>query len=393
MEEINADPPLMLYVVWHPNYTGGEKVGHLLLNQFASNRYTYVSGGERLRVMFRNAVAPGAHEPIPMDWGSSHTAAVVVLLDKLLVNDDTWVNYVRRLAGEAQEAGFRARVIPVAMEDGVLDMGLAEQALRWHDWAEPDDERERRLVRELKYTFSRMLRHQLAELTCPSDGRDTLGDYLVKVRVFLSHSKHDDFGEPVARKLRKWLNYNADLATFLDIQDIPPGVPFDSVINHEVDGNVMVAIYTNSYSSREWCRREVVRAKRLNVPMLVVNCLQDVDERAFPYLGNVPVVRMNPETMDRFADVAAYIMDEVFKDFLWQCRVEGFRKRFPETTFLARVPELISLASRPPATMGTRWDIVYPGPPLGTEEVDLFADVSGDVRVLSLIDWLAWRKR
>ena len=97
--------------------------------------------------------------------------------------------------------------------------------------------------------------------------------------------------------------------------------------------------------------------------------------------------------MDRSADVAAYIMDEVFKDFLWQCRVEGFRKRFPETTFLARVPELISLASRPPATIGTRWDIVYPGPPLGTEEVDLFADVSGDVRVLSLIDWLAWRKR
>ena len=193
--------------------------------------------------------------------------------------------------------------------------------------------------------------------------------------------------------MRSWLNDNSGLATFLDILDIPPGVPFESVINHEVDRSVMVAIHTDSYSSREWCRREVVRAKRLNVPMLVIDCLEDVDERYFPYLGNVPTIRMSPGVVDRLEIVAGYLLDELFKDFLWQCRVEGYRKRFPETIFLSRAPELISLASRPQAATGNKWDIVYPGPPLGTEELELFADIAGDIRTFSLIDWLAWRQR
>ena len=393
VEEINTAPPLTLYVVWHPHYTSGEGVGNQLLDHFGSHRFTYVSGGDRVRVMFRNAVAPGADEPMQIDWDSSQTTAVVVLLDHALISDHSWANYVRKLAGEAREDSFRNHVIPVAMEDGVLNMGLAEQALRWHDWAESAEEKEWRLVRELKYTFSRMLRHRMAELRHPTGDRDSLGDYLEKVKVFLSHSKHDAYGETVAGNLRRWLNDNANLATFLDIQDIPPGVPFDSVIDHEVDASVMVAIHTDSYSSREWCRREVVRAKRLNVPMLTVNCLKEIDERAFPYLGNVPSVRMNPETVDRLTEVAGCIMDEVFKDFLWRCRVEDLYRRFPETTFLARAPELISLASRPPATVGTGWHIVYPGPPLSTEELDLFADVASDVRVLSLTEWLAWRER
>jgi hypothetical protein len=352
----------------------------------------YVSGGDRVRVMFRNAIAPGAYEPLPVDWDGSHTSAVLVLLDNALIKDQLWVNYVRKLVEEAEADGFGARVIPVALEDGALGIDLVEQALKWHAWPETDVDKERRLFRELKYAFSLMLRHQLAELRYPPENRDTLGNYLEKVRVFLSHSKHDAFGESTARKLRRWLNENSDLATFLDIRNIPPGMPFDSVIDYEVANSVMVAIYTDSYSSREWCRREVVSAKRLNVPMLTVNCLQEVDERFFPYLGNVPSVRMNPETMDRLGLVADHLLDEVFKDFLWQCRVEGLRKLFPETNFLARAPELISLASRPEASIGTHWDIVYPGPPLSTEEIDLFADIAGDVRLYSLIEWLAWRE-
>lgn len=382
----------MLYVVWHPDFTIGESVGGLLLDHFGSHRYINVSGGDRLRVTFRNAVRLGANEPTQVDWNSSQTAAVVVLLDNKLIRDHPWVNYVQGLAEEARAAGFRACVIPVAMENGVLDHGLAEQALRWHQWPESQAGRQRRLIRELKYAFIRMLRHRLAELRHPLVDRDALGDFLVKVQVFLSHSKHDAHGLSVAHRLRTWLNDHAQLATFLDIQDIPPGVPFDSVIEHELGNSVMVAIYTDSYSSREWCRREVVRAKRLNVPMLTVDCLQEVDERSFPYMGNVPSIRMNPESTDRLEYVADYLMDEVFKDFLWQSRVDGLLTRFPDTTFLARAPELISLTSRPKALLGTPWDIVYPGPPLSTEEIDLFADVAQNIRVFSLIDWLARRE-
>ena len=392
ISELNAVPPFMLYVVWHRESTRGERVGNMLLDHFGSHRYRYASGGDSVRVIFRNAVVPGKEEPLPVDWDDSQTVAVVALLDKSLVSDDSWLNYVQNLALQADELGFRARVIPVTMEDEVLDNGFAQHALRWHDWGDSHPEKELRLLRELKYTFSRMLRHQLAEVRDSAVERDTLGDYLIKVQVFLSHSKHDPNGESVARQIRRWLLDNAALSTFMDIFDIPPGVSFESVINHEAGGSVMAAIYTDSYSSREWCRREVLRAKMRNVPMLVVDCLQESDDRSFPYLGNVPWVRMNPVAMNGFEHFAGYLLDEVFKDFLWQCRVEALLLDNPETTFLSCAPELLSLALLPPGTDGAHRDIVYPGPPLGREEIELFANVAPDVRLLSLVEWLARRE-
>ena len=69
------------------------------------------------------------------------------------------------------------------------------------------------------------------------------------------------------------------------------GVRFDAVIEDAIRHGVLVAIYTDSYSSREWCRREAILAKRHGVPMLVIDCLQDKDDRAFPYLWNKPSPR------------------------------------------------------------------------------------------------------
>ena len=395
MQDIDVDrpPPFSLYVVWHPDFTRGDRIGNLLLDHFGSLRYRYVAGGDSVGVIFRDEADPGAQEPLPIDWTHTGTTAVVVLLDNTLIEDPAWSKYVRNLAEQADRTGFGTRLIPVAMEGGVLAIGLVEQALRWHDWAGSDDEKERQLVRELTDTFIRMLRYQLARLRHTGDGHSALDDYLTNVRVFLSHSKHDGQGEIVADALRTWLNDNAKAAPFLDVRNIPAGVPFDSVLEHEVARSVMVTIYTDSYSSRDWCCREILTAKRRRVPMLVVDCLQDTDASSFPYLGNVPWVRMDPHTVDRLDYVAEHLLEEVFKDFLWQCRVESFRNAFPQTTFLARAPELISLTSIPPEYYGTAHDIVYPGPPISAQEEQLFVDLAPNIRVYSLNEWLAEVKK
>ena len=150
----------------------------------------------------------------------------------------------------------------------------------------------------------------------------------------------------------------------------------------------MVSIYTDSYSSREWCRHEVIEAKRMNVPMLVVDCLQTVDERSFPYLGNVPVIRMDPCSRDRVDQVASLLLDEVFKDFLWRQRVERFRRSHPQVMFTARPPELIALSVLTENDDDGEQLIVYPGPPLGLQETRLFADIVPNVRLHTLVDWL-----
>ena len=109
-----------------------------------------------------------------------------------------------------------------------------------------------------------------------------------------------------------------------------------------------MAVHTDTYSSREWCRREIIEAKRCNVPMIVVNCVRDVDERAFPYMGNVPNVRMDPgkavpDKTSRIERVIGCLLDEVFKDFLWRCRIKLANGKNPDVLFMARPPELISV--------------------------------------------------
>ncbi len=389
MLEATDRPPFVLYVVSHPGYVPEANVAELIRRHFGTDRYSNIVGGAGVSVLFRNANIPGSVTPLLIDWDEADATAAVILLNSALANDSAWMQYVRELIEEGESRGFSARVFPIAMEPDVLE-GLWDfphdiQALRWDRWAGSDAEREQRLLRELTYEFSRMLRHRLAQGT--GNGEDDLRRYRENIRVFLSHSKHDKQGEPVARSVRDWLHDNSALSSFLDVYDIPAGISSSAVIFDSIRDGVMVAIYTDSYSSREWCRHEVIEAKRRNIPMLVVDCLQTIDVRSFPYLGNVPVIRMDPESRDQIDQVAGLLLDEVFKDFLWRCRTERFRTSFPHTTFMTRSPELISLAALPDNAGGAERQIVYPDPPLSAEEVRLIADVRHDVHLRSFRQW------
>jgi len=213
---------------------------------------------------------------------------------------------------------------------------------------------------------------------------------LKKVQIFLSHSKHDDYGERIARAIRDHLYAGHGLSSFFDVHDIPAGLRFQRVLIQQVKMSAVVAVHTDSYSSREWCRREIIEAKRWNVPLVVANCISDLDERGFPYLGNVPIVRLDPRGPDRIDVVIGRLLDEVLKDFLWRCRVELVRDAADRAVvFVPRPPELISLVGVPTATEVPEPVIVYPDPPLSAEEERLFEEVAPRVRLRSMTEWLA----
>ena len=271
------------------------------------------------------------------------------------------------------------------MEPGGRELQLEEQALRWDRWEESNADRERRLVRDLTCEFIRMLRHRLRG---PEAAEASLADYLEKIQVFLSHSKHDDDGIHVARSIRNWLHEHSALSSFFDVHDIPAGLSFREVLLHQIEASAVVALYTDSYSSREWCRREIVEAKRRHVPMIVVDCLRDIDQRSIPYMGNVPVVRMGADQKDRIRRVIGCLLDEVFRTYLWRCRVKSFREAYSNVLFTARPPELISLATLPDQQSKTGSTIVYPEPPLGTDETRIFSEIAPNVRTLTLTEWM-----
>lgn len=384
-----ARPLLVVYVAWHPAFEQGASLAEILRKHFRRELYENVAGGTGLSVIFRSEPAPGTSKPFPIDLNEAEATAIVVLAESSLANDVEWVAYLRELANQAAEAGLCARLFPISIERaGLL---VDEQALRWDQWtsALPEKELHLRLISELTYEFCRMLRHYLEHLRRPAEDDEALVKYLQKVQIFLSHSKHDNDGEHIARLIRKEVQAGHGLATFFDVHDIPAGLRFNEVLLKQVAQSAVVAIHTDSYSSREWCRREIIEAKRRNVPLVVANCIENLDERGFPYMGNVPIVRMDPDETDRIHVIIGRLLDEVLKDFLWRCRIELAGVTQPNVFFVPRAPELISLAGLPPSTEVSQPTIVYPDPPLSAEEERLFEAVAPHVRLRSVTEWLA----
>lgn len=380
-------PLLALYVVWHPSFDEGAVVAEMLRAHFRRELFDSVAGGTGLSVLFRSEPGVGGSVPIEVDPASAETTAVIILGDGGMTRDPLWVEYVARLSEEAEWQGLRMRVLPVAFEREATEL-IIEQAIRFDKFVGSGEAKATRLVSELTLELCRMLRYYLVHLEHGGDSEEALNGYLEKVSVFLSHSKHAGNGEAIAQALRAHLHDGKGLASFFDVNDIPAGLPFDRVLLNRVRQSAVVAIHTDSFSSREWCRREIIEAKRHSVPLIVANCIGDRDERGFPYLGNVPIVRMDPFKMDRLDVVVGRILDEVMKDFLWKCRIKVAGAAGPEVTFLPRPPELISLAAIPVGALPDQV-IVYPDPPLSREEQRLFEAVAPQVELRSFTEWLA----
>ena len=375
--------------MWHPDFRPAARMADGIRDHFGTHRFRNVAGGAGIEVVFQGTSGSDAPDTLPVTWHVGCPIAVVAMIDGSLAKDPEWVGYLRDLSQRASTEDHRARLIPVAMEQGVLDdLQVNEHAICCYEWDSATESSEKRLMRELAYEFARMLRRQLYLLRRPHGEAPPLERYLEKIQTFVSYSRNDEHGREIAEEVRCWLYQNSALASFLDVYDIPAGLPFHEVIEHHIGRSIFLAIQTDSYSSREWCRREVIVAKRRGVPMIVVDCLNVGEERAFPYLGNVPVVRIDPVEKDRLPEIAGRLLDEVLADFLWRCRVELLSERWPDIVFMARPPELISLA-----TLGIKEEmrrvVVYPDPPLDQEELRLLRATRSDLQLRTMTQWLA----
>lgn len=387
---LSTRPFLVLYVVWHPAFDEGRLIAKKLYEHYRRELYSNVAGGTGLSVIYRPVPDPITLAPVTIDFSESETSAVVMLIDESFAGDDHYVAWSKDLMSETDALGLSTRVFPIAINSEATHMGFAEQAVRWDRWETLDtDARLRRLTSDLTYQFCRMLRSYLEHLHRPNEEEAVLEQYLKKVQIFLSHSKHDADGERIAKQIRQHIFNGDGLATFFDVHDIPTGVRFDKALLQQVKVSAVVAIHTDSFSSREWCRREIIEAKRSSAPLVVADCISDTDERGFPYMGNVPVVRMDPLKVDRIDHVIARLLDEVLKDFLWRCRVQLVRSTgATNAAFFPRSPELVSLAALS-SHPGEHVLVVYPDPPLGAEEQRLFEQIAPRYHLRSLTEFLA----
>lgn len=387
METANR-PLLDLYVTGHPSYQPGRELAELIKTHFSGDRHQAVVG-TGINVFFHHAPTLGdSNLPLLVDYDRAQITAIVALANSTLAADPAGRDYIKQLSSATQAKGLRARLFPVIMERVDNDLPFGEQALRWDKWEGSNEQKEQRLIRELTHELCRLLRHRLNRQGESKPGETLATDYPERVQLFISHSKHDRDGEAIAKKIRDWLHEYSSASSFFDTHDIPAGVRFEDVFSEEIAKGAIMALHTDSYSSREWCRREIIEAKRRHVPMIVVSCLRDLDLCAMPHLGNVPMVRVSPsQPGERIGVAVGHLLDEVFLDYAWRCRVRQYQETHPEVLFLYRPPELISLANWPNVQKES-CKIVYPGPRMHREDTRLFQQIAPGAAVQPLAAWL-----
>lgn len=184
-----------------------------------------------------------------------------------------------------------------------------------------------------------------------------------KVRIFISHSKKDkdNIGEVRAKQLRDYLRSETKLDSFFDVNDIMDGDRFDKQIEEGVDDALLLILFSSTYSSREWCRREALRAKEKSVPSVAVFLINKDIDRIYPYIGNMPSACYTDDWRPIVNLLLRTALDQYNEKLLLGEIVSGD----DETQVLPYPPEAYSFS----ILDSTKQCVLYPEPPLGEEEL------------------------
>ena len=153
--------------------------------------------------------------------------------------------------------------------------------------------------RQLTEVVSRHLHAFLAS----EDGSDVRLESAPPLTVFLSHAKKDGISN--AQALRDEIFGYGQIKAFYDENDLPIGAVFGNALKDAAKGKstaAMLAIVTDAYAGRPWCRAEVSLARTPTEeanyknrwfiqPLVAVDALEKERTRGVPEIGNAPTVR------------------------------------------------------------------------------------------------------
>ena len=155
--------------------------------------------------------------------------------------------------------------------------------------------------------------------------------------------------------------------SFFDVHDILDGYKFGDQIINNVENSVLLILFTDSYSSREWCRIETLTAKEKKVPIVLVNMVEDKVDRTFPYIGNVPSISYKGDWRPIINLLLRTTLDQCYEKKLLTSLIAD------DTTeeCLPYPPEAYNLSTIKKNTT----KLLYPEPPLGNEELKVLRGI------------------
>lgn len=358
-------PPLAINFIWHP--TDSEQVTPILnviKKNFARDKDKAFSRALNIPLFFYssdNSKIPPSDYPSEL----AKRNLVFVFTSVNTVGKIQWKNYVEDLPKASS-----IYVIPIAIDrygynhEGALT-GL--NYLRASDWSLD--------CRELHAMVA--IAHEVYRFGCNNTvSLDEKGDQS-SMRIFLSHAKSGETGKRHAEEIKKFID-NTNMNRFFDANEISPGYYFEQEIERHIQGSTLIAIENDIYSSRYWCQREILTAKKYNCPIIVVNCLDDSEDRIFPTASNVPSVRVSASVPISERDILRVLCSAIIESIRFyysiQC-LEAYKQA-------GWIEEDCALSARPPEIRqvlnfkknGTQ-KICYSEPPIYSIEADWHEDL------------------
>ncbi|WKJ92085.1 TIR domain-containing protein [Methylomonas montana] len=360
-------PILSVYIVWHPD-------ADTLCRPLATALYVCLNRdpdkpfahGIGIPAYFRCAPESGANLPLAIDLNAAEHTVIFALVDDHMVLDETWANYLAGLYSQAQASTGKHLLVPVALTGSGFNLHPDIAKINFVRLFNLDPA-------AFKTHLIHYAAHALARLLENSQRITTQGAALspLPIKLFISHTKREANALQLAEALKQALD-DTQMDRFFDSVDIAAGHHFADEIEGNIENAALIAIRSDRYSDSPWCRMEVMTAKRLNRPMIVVDILRHHEDRSFPYLSNVPVMRFEPdtsltapETQNKLQAIIDFALLEVLR-FIYikrhfeHLKTMGWLPR--DALILARPPEERDLKNQPAK------QIVYPDPPLGYEE-------------------------
>ncbi|MES2139924.1 MAG: toll/interleukin-1 receptor domain-containing protein [Bacteroidota bacterium] len=365
--------PLSVFIVWHPDYPEGQQIADFLYSALCRDFTKPLIRSMGIPVYFRSTRTANTSQPIDIDFSESEHTAVIALVDDKFILDPEFRTYLDKISDECDKATDKRRVYPIAVSKSAHKVSAKFSEKNFIPVNEAEN-----LNAEIKSPVLHELCRLLMNMKKATDETES-GSTPPPVKLFISHSKHDE-SKNDAIAFRDFINSTTQLKTFFDTNDIAYGSNFGEEIKKAEHESALVVFQSDSYAEREWCRIEVLEAKKAGCPIVIVNAVQNKEQRAFPYLGNYPSIRFKDKNFLQIIDLT---LEQVLFNRYTIKFIDSLTDQYgiKANRILSTSPELFNFIQLKKDGLNKTEEfalVIYPDPPLGSEEMELLNQLDND---------------
>lgn len=367
--------PLSVFIVSHPDNLEGQQMADFLYSVLCRDSSKPLIRSMGIPVYFRSTKAENTNQPLAINFSESEFTAVIALVSDEFVVDKEFGNYLDKIFDECNSVSDKRRVYPIAISTNAFNVSAKLSPINFIRVTKAIEnvcstDTKGNIFSQIKSPVLHELCRFLMNMKKATDEIDSL-TISPPIKLFISHSKHDE-SKLDAAKFRDYINSQTQLKTFFDTNDIAYGSNFGDEIKKAAHESALVVFQSDSYSDREWCRIEVLEAKSAGCPIVIVNAIENREKRAFPYLGNYPSIRFK----SNFLDIIDLTLEQVLFNLYQKIFLDSLTNMYgiKSDRILSTSPELFNFIQLKAQGLsgGENFGlVVYPDPPLGSEEMEI----------------------